>query len=220
MLIKLKVSEVLNGVILLVFKNAYEAGMSMCRIQEFYESPSNKTYGKYFSLEDYMDFYTKRQKCDSFDYMDSYAGYNVPGKVFIKWLDMYRKKKDVRDKELAVINAVFSKGDRKKIKQSYIIAVYANDKQLNANLNHEISHAMFSFDSEYHRSCMKLIKSIRPKTMERHRKFLFKNYCRGIWNDEIQAYSSTGGYSSIRGRKDFEKNFRFHLAKLKKLEGK
>ena len=74
------------SIFVLTFDSQYDLCMSFLRIQEFYESPVY--HGRYFTLEDYMDYWSKEYGQGSFNYLDVWNGFNVPGSVIKKWIEI------------------------------------------------------------------------------------------------------------------------------------
>ena len=70
--------------------------MSFVRMQEFYESPKFK--GKYFTLEQYMDYWSKEFGKGSFTYPSVWDGFNIPGKVLSDWWDRFDNDRRYKEK--------------------------------------------------------------------------------------------------------------------------
>ena len=50
-----------QNIILAIFDTQYDLCSTLVRIQEFYESDSDKFRGKLFTLDEYMDYYATKQ---------------------------------------------------------------------------------------------------------------------------------------------------------------
>lgn len=187
----IKCKIILPHIYLLTFKTQYELCMSFVRMQEFYESP--KFRGKYFTLEEYIDYWCKEFGNGSFTYPSVWNGFNLPSSVFENWRKRFQ---DVRCKESVILSKVDSLiGEEewnKEDKKYYIIAVNEENKEkMESAIKHEIAHALYYLYPDYKKSCDKLLRTITKKKLRNDKKILFKmGYCRATINDELQAYYS------------------------------
>lgn len=194
----IKGSIIMPHVFLLEFDNQYDLAMTFVRLQEFYESPKFK--GKYFTLEEYMDYWSKEFGRGSFTYPSVWAGFNIPGKVYEDWRNTLYSFEEGRPRELILMevirNLVFKEyGSRIhdasfNYNEIYIIGTYKRDDQ--RSLEHEVAHALYYLYPKYRKTCNKLINQL-PKTMvnEASKKLLKMGYDKKVVKDEIQAYLST-----------------------------
>ena len=67
MKIDYKIEEVRPNVFAVIVKDHYHRAMLFLRVQEFYESPNPQFRGKNFSIWDYIEWYSRRNK-DVFTY--------------------------------------------------------------------------------------------------------------------------------------------------------
>ncbi len=78
----------------------YEIGSLFIRMQEFYECPDERFRGKYFTLDEYMDWYAGRHPQGKFSYFEDWAGFNIPGSSLIKFWNVFTEKEGIlRPKE-------------------------------------------------------------------------------------------------------------------------
>jgi hypothetical protein len=193
--------------------------MSFVRMQEFYESPKFK--GKYFTLEQYMDYWSKEFGKGSFTYPSVWNGFNLPGKVLSDWWDSFDN--DRRDREKAVLDKItdlmikenITIGNMDKI---YIIGTH-NGKYCNRIIEHELAHALYCLYPEYRKSCQELLRKVSKKDYRDAKKILIrKGYCKKMIDDELQAYFSTDTKNRelIESRKEFVNNFRDFKEKIRK----
>jgi len=222
--VKITSKILLPHVYSLNFDTRYDLCMSFVRIQEFYESP--KFRGKYFTLEQYIDYWCKDFGKGSFTYPSVWGGFNVPGKVLNNWINKFqRRNNDVRDKE----NKIFEKicvlmrkegvTDYKKI---YVIGTHSENKACadEITINHELAHAMYSLYPKYKKSCKELINGLTKEQYEKFKDKLIKmGYCNEVVDDELQAYFSTGligeGDDLFSGKPEFISNFQSFKNNLK-----
>jgi hypothetical protein len=207
-------------VYLLKFKTQYDLCMSFIRMQEFYESQKFK--GKYFTLEEYMDYWSKKFGKGSFTYTSVWNGFNLPGKIIWNWYEKFASI-DLRDKEHNLICYIEDlliseyKGHDAICKDHYddiyVIGVYGHNSSL--AIQHELAHAMYYLNEEYRKNCKKLLKQLSSDIYEECEKWLLdKGYCKSVIKDELQAYFSVfqGQNTNIedfcmKGRKEFKNNF-------------
>ena len=119
---KIETQEIIDRVLFMDFDSQWDLAMSFVRIQEFQESP--KFRGKYFTLDQYMDYWVKGQGEGKWDYPNRWGGFNLSGKIIEKFM---LKFDDLRDKEKEIVNIidhyVSSKENKKtSMKDIYVIA--------------------------------------------------------------------------------------------------
>jgi hypothetical protein len=191
----INIKEILPRVLLVNIKDQYTLCMTFIRIQEFYESPQFK--GKYFTLEDYMDWYCSVPTLGngSFTYPSDWDGMNFDGVTLKKWLHTCIKNKDqLRNKELKLINSIEKYiGDIDNIDQYYIIGTTNNN---GSTIQHEIAHAFYSLYPEYKKRCDELIDLFPVSFVKKCRDIIIESggYCVEVFKDEFQAYLSTSNY--------------------------
>jgi hypothetical protein len=207
----------------LLFDTQYELCMSFVRIQEFYESP--KFRGKYFTLEQYIDYWSKEFGNGAFTYPAVWNGFNVPGKIISNWETLFLNMEDddtFRNRELKLFDAIDKLMRKEGLKTDkfqdymdkiYIIGVHKQSDYVKT-LSHEIAHAMYFLHPRYRKLCNSLLKNLDRKTYGAGKEWLLKKgYCKKMIDDELQAYFSTsesyfnGKDVVMNGRKEFELNF-------------
>lgn len=196
--IKFTIKKTANRVYAILFDNRYDLAMSFVRLQEYYESPDYK--GKYFTLEEYIDYWSINHGNDSFTYPSVWSGFNIPGNIFAEWVELFlTKNNDIRDKELQLVKRIKSRLKRDKVKEDecYFIGACKSDPNLNKVISHEVAHALYNIDKSYRKSCGKIFEKILQKEeyalkIDNARKRLLEmGYCEEVVFDEIQAYWST-----------------------------
>lgn len=207
-----EVKEIKPRIFAVIIKDDYDRAMLFCRFQEFYESPFDEIRGRFFTLEDLMRVYTKRNKRHHFTYPSDSAGYNIPSDVLLNAFEVFGTSLNQYDhvmKEIVYFCEKKSKG-----KPFYLIGA---DKIRSRTMNHEIAHGLYHTNLTYRSSCDNLISQI-PK---RQYNFIKRGLIRigyvdekRIIDDEIQAFLSTGlvdefDTTPIKSlSKDFVKNFK------------
>ena len=216
---KIGTDIILPYVYALTFENQYDLCMSFLRLQEFYESQKFKD--KYFTLEEFMDYWSKEFGNGSFDYPAKWNGFNLPSDVIKKWLDVFFWRNDIRSKEIELLNAI-----RYLMKQEanggslpqkyYVIGVHSDQSSKNNNeaIEHESAHALYYLYPEYRKSCDAMIEKTSRGVIDKAEKTLKDmGYGKNVVKDELQAYFSTndvgkGLIITLRGRKEFVQNFK------------
>jgi len=210
---KAKTKIILPRVYLLTYPTQYELCMTFVRIQEFYESP--KFRGKYFTLEEYMDYWSKVKGNGAFTYTTTWNGFNLPGEVIVKWLEVCRYNDDeMRPREQELLNQIndmmcADKVDSVDMNKIYVIGAHGEYSSVSDIVDHETSHAIYRMYPEYRKSCNKILKKIGSKEMKDMEKTLITlGYCKKVIPDEIQAYSSVDSGLLYNGfKKEFRENF-------------
>jgi hypothetical protein len=215
---KIKAQIILPHIYLLTYPTRYELCMSFVRIGEFYESPKFK--GKYFTLEQYIDYWCKEFGNGSFTYPSTWNGYNLPSDIFKKWLEMFKDIRPREDTILEKIGGLLMKeyGCLKDNEKYYIIAVHEEDgkESMQHAIEHETAHALYYLYPNYKKICDELIKDIPKKKYENAKKILISmGYCNDVINDELQAYYSSAN-GSFTPLSEFTTNFDIFKKSLKK----
>lgn len=191
------IREIIPKVYCLMYDTGYDLCMSFVRIQEFYESPFYK--GKYFTLEDFMDYWSLNFGEGCFDYTASWAGFNFPGKVLENWISVFESFENFREKENILIGKILRKS-KFDLKDIYIIGTHKENKMKERKeiVEHELAHAMYYLYPKYKQSCNKLISTLKStkwgmvKYEQTAGRLKDMGYCDDVIDDEIQAYWSTG----------------------------
>jgi len=173
-----------GGVYHIKFTTQYAASSTFMRLQEFYECPSSRIRGRFFTFDEFMDDYARRH--GNFTYCTDFAGFNVPDNVVFKF---FAKFKNLSVKEKRLKKFVEGIADEK----FYLIGTYDVD-----SVNHEIAHALWYLLPEYKKEMKTLLSdcSIR-KSMTRCLKS--GGYADRFIDDEMQAYISTETLPYLRG---------------------
>jgi len=213
MLIKSEI--IMPNVYVLTYDSQYDLCMSFVRMQEFYESP--KFRNKYFTLEEFMDYWASEFGNGAFDYTSRWNGFNLPSKAVSKWFDMYFKRRILRDREWEIIEAVDALAieeaqDGEMPEKYYLIGVHTevSEEYREEVINHESAHALYYLYPRYKRACNHLLKNLSDTATEKaSKKLLSMGYGKNVIKDEMQAYFSTekedSSLKELSGRKKFAK---------------
>jgi len=204
-LVKYKLIEILPRIFAVVVKDHYERAMLFCRFQEFYESPYNEIRGKFFTLEEFMSLYRKKNKTNLFYYPTDWAGYNLPSDVIYHAFDTFGLSLNSYD---IILKDIVYECEKMVGNNFYLIGV---DKIVSQTMDHEIAHGLYYTNKNYKLECDKLVKLIPNKTfLEIKKRLLDIGYHRSnkIIYDEIQAFLSTSKYFNTPNRNEFVLNFK------------
>lgn len=182
-----------NNIIHLEFPNMKEITMTMCRPQEFYESPYKNIRNKYFSMFELLKAYTTDD--GEFDYFKSWVGFNFPSERYEKFLRLFRAKNDITPYEETVAKLI---ARLKLVGKYYIIA--SLDTADSAR-DHEYAHAWFYLDKNYKKAVTALVESLPPKIFDSMKTTLLgMSYNEYVITDEINAYIATSSKHYLRSR--------------------
>lgn len=172
------------------FNSQYELTTTLIRIQEFYESDNDLFINKFFTLDQYMDWYASTHNGE-FTYFTDWNGFNIPGEVIQAW-NKIMSVSTIRDKELDFLRKVplYNKD------KWYVIA--SHGKASPHTFEHEVAHALWYLDEDYKAKCLDLIRTV-PTTMTDALVSWIrsKGYGENVITDELNAYLSTQDHSSL-----------------------
>lgn len=124
---------------------------------------------------------------DKFTYFEDWAGFNVPGNVFNKWVELFSADY-LWEKERRLVEMI---SERVTSNKFYVIGTSSGDDQPTV-IDHELSHAWFYLDRKYKQQMLKHVRSL-SKTAYKHLRdhILDEGYDLSVIDDEIQAYLAT-----------------------------
>ena len=202
---KYKVNKICKNIYVVIVPNQYDRAMLFCRIQEFYENPSEKIRNKFFSIWDFYKDYSV--KCGSFTYTKDWSGYNLPLNIAKK---CYKINKVETPYDKIMLNILNKTNDS----DGYLIGT---DKDSGSIFNHELCHAFYYTNIDYKNEMDLLTKSISKNhynTMKNN--LLKKGYNKTVVMDEIQAYLSTEKNPFIIKNSNLHKKYKKIFDKFKK----
>lgn len=165
------------------------------RVQEYYESPYDELYRKYFTHEKLIFTYLKQN--GGFTYFDDWAGFNVPGDIFLEW---YQRHEDGPGSlwhcEYQLVELVGSSALYDKKEPFYVIGANINRPD---DVRHELAHAWFYLNDEYEQSMIELVNNYLPEDVISYLEtyLIDEGYREDVLVDEIQAYLATSSKSFI-----------------------
>lgn len=187
--LKYKLSEIRPRIFLLKFEEQYQCNMTFLRYQEYYESSSPKFRNKSFSLVDFMDWYTNEspRKDRTFNYTVDWGGFNIPSRVIKELLKKGIKDPNPYDAEM---NKVYQKCLKVYPDGKFYFVGTINEGWM---LKHEVAHGLFYTVPAYKKEMLALVKKLKPKLVKRLYSWLKSSgYTPSVYDDEVQAYLSTG----------------------------
>jgi hypothetical protein len=165
-----------------------ELGETFIRFQEYYESPSRKYRNKIFTLGDIKNYYSLQYGADL--YSDLWIGFNFPSSVLIPFKQGLFDPLTSQEKEL--LGLLKYRHDT-----FYIIGA-----QNNSTLRHELSHAMYGYDSRYKNEIDNFISKNKKGFLKVSKHILKRGYDKSVLNDELQAYITDNDDDFIRTNLD------------------
>lgn len=195
MKVSFRIKEVQPRVFLFEFKSHYDLCITFLRYQECYESPNPKFRGKVFSILDFMEWYSKKDGKDTFNYMQDWAGFNLPAPI-IPFIYNSKELRDPNDYDFAMYQAYLKCKTKYKDGNFYIIGA---QKGQAITLRHEVAHGFFFTTPEYKKEMTALVKALDPKL----KKEIFialkgLGYTPKVYIDECQAYLATSTTKDAR----------------------
>ena len=187
----MNIIQSIKGVLHLEFRNRTELTLSMCRIQEFFESTHEHIRGKVFTLEAFLATYYAPGH--DIDYLAYWEGFNVPAASLNDFFNRYGDNITLRE---SVIKHAWKSGEFK-----YLIAVEENGAQ--DVIDHELAHARYALDEGYRMVCNKIIASMHNDHHAMYCKALKNLLDAGypddgdIMYDELHAYLRTSTESEL-----------------------
>ena len=165
-------------------KTQEQVARAFMRVQEFYESDMEQFRGKVFDRKTFKKAYAERN--GDFTYYADWAGFNVPGTVFNKFLKRFPLDSERWERKLR--DAI--EEHRPKTGRYYVIGT--SECAESGTYQHELSHAFWHLDKKYREYAGFLGDKVPPE----HRKQIFDKlgelgYVGDVLEDELVAYLST-----------------------------
>ena len=135
----------LPGVLHLVFKTRKAMNIAMCRLSEFYESPSAEIRGKHFCLAEFIDAYSDEH--GGIAYFEDIEGHNIPGGVVDSFFELFELSKFEQ-----AVQAAWGGGYK------YLIAT--DEESDLSTITHEMAHAKWFMDKAYREKAKAVLDSI------------------------------------------------------------
>jgi hypothetical protein len=165
-----------------------ELGETFIRFQEYYESPSKKFRNKIFTLGHIKNYYSLQYGADL--YSELWIGFNFPSSVLTPFKQGLFDPLTTQEKELLALL-------KYRYDNFYIIGA-----QNNSTLRHELSHAMYGYDSKYKNEIDNFISKNKKGFAKVSKHILKRGYDKTVLNDELQAYVTDNDDDFIRSNLD------------------
>ena len=181
----MKINHPMPKVLHLEFDSRIEMNLSICRIQEFYESPYDNIKGKYFTLEQFIRTYSDKE--GNINYFSYWEGFDIPRKSIAEFQRLFLDISYLESKILDLFTEDYE----------YLIATDVSCDP--TTLQHELAHAKYSLDEEYRNKVNQILFNLDGRTLNKMIKDLLDGEYPDdpyILLDEIHAYLLTS--------KDFE----------------
>lgn len=176
-----------------VFDNQRDLAMSMMRLQEYYEGPCDEIRGNYFTMEQFLHYFTDER--GEFGYIHQWSGFNVPGHIVEEWMDLFTRDTILMGKEQQMHEAISALRGTSTAKW-YLIAT--TGKLDSRTVKHEMAHARYYLSEDYRTACDQLVTGMDPRDREMmSRALLDMGYNAVVIQDEIQAYLGTSSAGEL-----------------------
>lgn len=226
--------RILPHIYLLHFERQYDLAMHFLRFQEYYESP--KFRHQFFTLLDYMEWYSHKHGKGAFTYPTDWTGFNVPSRCLLPFLTAqrfapYEEQRnpafpDFNRYDETMLQLIAEAWDEEQGRPFYFIGIFG-DKEGTCKdgstgvIYHELAHAFYATRRNYKKAAKKLLAEMNPSTLAQCREVLSdKGYRRSAIDDEIHAYGATGPCAELKeiftisDQRPFKKLFEKTLTRL------
>lgn len=151
-----------------------ELGNTFIRFQEHYECPSPEFKNKIFTIGQIRNWYSIKYGADY--YQEHWSGFNFPSKILKPFRQGLFDPLTKEEKKLL---------DLLKYRNDDFYIIGAQDQ---ATLRHELSHALYNFNSKYASQINKIISENKNRLKTVSKYILEKGYHVDVLYDELQAY--------------------------------
>lgn len=204
--------KVADGIYCVVIEPRQLRAFTFLRVQEYYESSSDKFQGKKFTWDKYIQWYNTEGPTgekEIFTYGSDWSGFNIPSEAIE---NCYKEVDDPNRYDDLMVSIITEIKEREGGK-FYLIGVDKLD--INSDLlDHELAHGFYYTDSDYRTKMNTLVTQLPDEMRESISETIIDiGYNESVVNDEIQAYMSTGIIDSMDESlndytEDFEKVFK------------
>ena len=194
---QIELFEVYPRIFALVIKDDKLRARVFLRYQEFYESDSDSFRGQGFKWKDYIDFYKEKTKKDYFSYHEDFAGYNVPCDTLESCMT---KIPDLNIYDMIMFSVVDTIHNVVGSDKYYLIGIDQSDGEDPSLIYHEVAHGLWFSDPIYKAKMTRVINKMDPRVKQQMlNKIRSYGYGDNVYDDELQAYLSTGLGSEMKG---------------------
>lgn len=181
---KTTITKILDKIYHVKCENHYDLAMLFLRYQEFYESSNPQFKGKAFTILDFMDWYSKDRQ-GYFSYPLDWAGFNLPSKIISNVNKLTIPDDNKYDEEM---RAIYSEISAECGEKFYLIGGAGEFA-----IKHETAHGLFYTKRQYKQEMKNLLDSLDKELYDKMCVWLGSlGYTSQVFEDEIQAYFSTG----------------------------
>jgi hypothetical protein len=210
MKIEYKIKEVKPRVFAVIIKDDYDRAMTFCRVQEYYESPSEKFRGQNYSIWDFIKDYSHIN--GSFSYPQDWGGFNIPLRVALACYENIEHETPydkIMNDIIDNVKSMMLKKKDKAIDRAYIIGA---ERTNTSTFIHEVCHGLYFTDKKYKNQVDKITSAIPREYHETLTYNLLEmGYTESVIDDEIQAYLSTNWkFSRFSKNVPVEVLFKYH----------
>ena len=184
--------KVADGIYCVVIESQQLRAFTFLRIQEYYESASDKFQGNKFTWDKYIQWYKSSDEPSGekevFSYGSDWSGFNIPSEA----IENCMKEVDDPNRYDDLMVSIITEIKERESDKYYIIGV--DELDVNSDLlDHELAHGFYYTDKEYRTKMNNLVNSL-PKDEKKSISdvIIGIGYNESVLNDEIQAYMSTG----------------------------
>jgi len=193
---QIELFEMYPSIFALVIKNDRLRARVFMRYQEFYESDSDTFRGKGFKWSDFVKFYKKKTKKDYFSYHEDWAGYNIPCNSIESCAALIP---DMNFYDLIMFSVVDTIRNKVGGENFYLIGIDQSNGEDPSLIFHEMAHGLWFANPNYKKEMLSLINEMEPNIKDNiHRKIKEAGYGDNVYDDELQAYLSTGVDDSMK----------------------
>lgn len=181
----MKTTLIKPQIVLLEFHSRKELTLTMCRVQEFYESAHEHIRDQYFCWETFLETFTKDDGV--LDYFSYWSGFNIPSTAFCRFFTLFSSKQDLTTREQKLfdeVNALVDVGG-----PFYVIAALAGEAD---TIDHELAHALFHINPVYRLLVTERVQLICSVVRDHMCSVMHQlGYAEQVFDDEINAYLAT-----------------------------
>ena len=224
------IKRILPHIYHLDFGTQYDVAMHFLRFQEYYESP--KFHKKFFTISQYMRWYSLKYGKGAFTYPDDWGGFNVPSWALTEVRD--GPISDLNENDAFMFCLIDGVRDEEDEHPFYFVGTYNNGKRKYDGkdddvLAHEIAHALYTVNGSYRGEVDLLLDAWQHheghagEEMDSAVDVLCgMGYHRSTIQDEIHAYAATGPCKELKGvmseaeTKPFQELFKEYKTKCAK----
>lgn len=180
----------MNAIFLLEFEDRHELAMTFLRVQEFYESHSDKFMKKKFSFNEYKEWYKSQSVDGEFTYSSFWGGFNVPSRVIENCYSLHDERLDADNFFLKINSICKNISELKGYDEYYLIGTRKGDLKA---LPHEIAHGLYTTNKEYRNLMNKGLQELDSSLLNKLKEIIENiGYGEDTLLDEAHAYLATG----------------------------